>query len=97
MGWISDLFGESRLATVCEYALERPEATLALAAILFLLLRGSFRTALILAFGAVLCWANYYVFAQKIIFTMPLGYAVVFAAISVVALILVVYQLIQSA
>ena len=97
MGWVSYLIDASRLVDAWSYAQEHPGMVLAVGAMVFFLLRGNLRATLILAFGVTLCWANYYIIAQQIIFAVPLVYAVGFAAVSTITLLLLVYQFIQTA
>jgi hypothetical protein len=74
-----------------------PEAILLVGFLAFLLIQGKFHAALMLVFGITLCFANYYLFAQYAIYTFSLPYAVACACISVVLLVLIVYQLVQTA
>ena len=78
------------------YGISHPEAVLLVGVLAFLLLRRKLKSALILAFGVALCFANYFVFAEFGVAAIPVSYAAGFAGISIVLVLLLVYQFIQT-
>lgn len=97
MRWAIQFMDSEYLSSGYKYGMNHPEVVLLVGLMFFLLLRGKFRPALILAFGAALCLANVFIFAQYRFSAIPLAYAVCFAGISIVLLLLLVYQFIQTA
>jgi hypothetical protein len=96
MDWIVGVIEACRSNSLYIYAAERAEIILLAGAVLFFVLKGNVKVALILAFAGVLGYANYYVFSQELYQTMPPIYAGSFAAASAIVLVLLVYQLIHS-
>ncbi len=84
------------LSSAYEYGVNHPEAVVFGGIMLLLLFRRKLKSALILAFGVALCFANYFVFTEYGIMTIPLAYAATFAGISIVLVLLLVYQFIQT-
>ncbi len=97
MGWTELFQGSEYLSVACEYGVTHPELVLVAGLMLYLLTHRKFRAALMLAFGAALCFANYYVFAEYNVLMIPLVYAAAFAGVSIFLLLLLVYEFIQSA
>ena len=96
MDWVAAVLDACRSSSSYIYAADHAEIILLAGGILFLLLRGSPKGALVLALTGILCYANYYMFAQQLYFTMSPIYAVALAGASVVLLVLLVYQLIHA-
>lgn len=84
------------LSGAYEYGVGHPEMVVFVGIMLLLLFRRKFKSALILAFGVALCFANYFVFAEYGIMTIPIAYAATFAGISIVLILLLIYQFIQT-
>ena len=96
MDWVTVFLDACRSNSSYIYAADHAEIILLAGGILFLLLRGSPKGALVLALGGILCYANYYMFAQQLYFAMSPIFAVALAGASVFLLILLVYQLINA-
>jgi hypothetical protein len=96
MDWATGILEACRSSSSYTYAANHAEIILLAGSVLFLLLRGNWRGALVLVFGGVLCYANYYMFAQQLYFKMSPVYAAALAGTSVFLLILLVYQLIHA-
>lgn len=96
MDWLAGVLEACRSSASYNYAADHAEIVLLTGAILLLLLKGNVKASLILVFGGVLGYANYYVFSQQLYRIMPPIFAASFAAVSVVLLVLLVYQLIHS-
>ena len=97
MGWVTKFLGSGFLSAAHKCALDYPEVILLAAVIVFLILKGRFRAILILGFGTTLCFANYFLFTQHRVYAIPLVYAVILAAVSIVVLLLLVVEFIQTA
>jgi uncharacterized membrane protein YjjP (DUF1212 family) len=95
MAWATGILETIHSNSLYMYASQHAEFILLLAGALFLLMRGKWRGALVLVLAGVLCYANYYMFAEQLYFTISPVYAGAFAATSVVLLVLLVYQLIH--
>ncbi len=74
-----------------------PEAILLVGAMTLLLLRRKFKACLILAFGVILCFANYFILTEYASLAIPSHYAVGLGAVSVLLLLLLLYQFIHTA
>jgi hypothetical protein len=85
-----------KFEVIYTYSVTNPEVMAFVGILGFLLIRGKVKSALILIFGVALCFANYYMFLEYNYLTIPLIYAAGFAAISVVLLLLLVYQFIHT-
>lgn len=95
---VKHLFNEllAKFEVIYNYTVFHPEMALIIAILLFLVLRGKVKSALILLFGVALCFANYFVFLEYNSFSIPLYYAAAFAGISVFLLLLLLHQFIHS-
>jgi hypothetical protein len=97
MNYLTEFLNAEWFSAICTFFGRFPEAVLLVGFILFLLVREKFHAALMLVFGATLCFANYYLFSQYSISLISLPYAMAFAGISIFVLLLIVYQLVQTA
>jgi hypothetical protein len=86
----------SEFGVIYSYCTVHPEVALLLAILVFLVLRGKVKSALILILGVALCFANYFIFLEYNSLSIPLYYAAAFGGISVFLLMLLLYQLIHS-
>lgn len=96
MDWVTAILDACRSSAAYNYTAGHPEAVLPAGAMLYILLRRNLKAALILAFGAALCSANYYMFAQQLYSAVPIIYVAGFMAVSAMVLVLLVYQLIHA-
>jgi hypothetical protein len=74
-----------------------PEVVLLAGVMFFLILRRRFRASLLLAFGISLCFANYFLLRQYAFLAIPPLYAMGFGAVSIILLLLLLYQFIHTA
>lgn len=96
MNYVSQIFGSEEALQVFGVFKHSPELVLLVGFFFFLLLRGRFQAALLLAFGATLCFANYYLFVQSSIYSISLPYAFACAGVSIILILLIVYQILQT-
>ncbi|MBI5117450.1 hypothetical protein HZA56_13315 [Candidatus Poribacteria bacterium] len=89
--------GWQQLISFYEHWKNYPEGILLAGVMFFLILRRRFKASLILAFGIALCYANYYILKQHVFLAIPPLYAMGFGAVSIVLLLLLLYQFIHTA
>jgi hypothetical protein len=97
MSTVMEILTVDSFSYVYNFFQRYPEAVLVVGFLLFLLVRGKFHAALMLLLGITLCCANYYLFFQFSIYAISLPYAIVCAGVSIFLLILILYQLLQTA
>lgn len=96
MFWMVWSLGLQNLTELYNHWTDYPETVLFLGVMVFLILRRNFRATLILAFGVALCYANYFVLKEYALLAIPPLYAVSFGAVSIVLLILLLFQFIHT-
>jgi hypothetical protein len=96
MLWMALNMGLERLTAIAERWRDYPEAVLLAGIMAFLLLRSKFRASLLLFFGIMLCFANYFVLKEQVFLLISPLYAVGFGAISVILLLLLLYEFIHT-
>ncbi|RJP70783.1 MAG: hypothetical protein C4532_08870 [Candidatus Abyssobacteria bacterium SURF_17] len=97
MGWTLLENGSRYLSAGYSYGMGHPELVIVVGLLVYLLLRRRFQACLILTLGIALSFANYFVLVEYGFLAFPLVYSFGFAAVSIVLLVLLVYQFIHTA